>query len=79
VCLLALAVLSQAGTWVDLKNGIRFMRQVENVDDKGKAQKTTYFMESKAKDGNTVINDFVDQALEVRAGRPGESRRLAAA
>ena len=72
----SLCPLSQVGTWVDLKNGIRFMRQVENVDDKGKAQKTKYFLESKAKDGNTLINTFVDNALDVSRRRTADTSGL---
>jgi len=51
------------GTWVDLKNGIKFMRQQENLDDKQKNQKITYFLESSHKNGNAVIEEFVREAL----------------
>eukprot|EP00198_Chlamydomonas_reinhardtii_P011333 XP_001700670.1 ubiquinol:cytochrome c oxidoreductase biogenesis factor [Chlamydomonas reinhardtii] len=52
------------GQWVDLKNGIRFMRETENLDDKAKATKITYMLESKEKDGNERIEAFVADALE---------------
>lgn len=51
-------------TWVDLKNGIKFMRQQEDIEDKNnKNQKITYHLESTLKDGNKKIDDFVDEAL----------------
>ncbi|KAG2423696.1 hypothetical protein HXX76_015086 [Chlamydomonas incerta] len=53
------------GQWVDLKNGIRFMRESESLDDKAKATKITYMLESKEKDGNERIEVFVADALEV--------------
>ncbi|KAG2428239.1 hypothetical protein HYH02_014421 [Chlamydomonas schloesseri] len=52
------------GQWVDLKNGIRFMRESENLDDKAKATKITYMLESKEKNGNELIEAFVADALE---------------
>ncbi|KXZ51383.1 hypothetical protein GPECTOR_12g345 [Gonium pectorale] len=52
------------GQWVDLKNGIRFMVECENLDDKAKATKVRYTLESSEKDGNQLLTDFVEEALE---------------
>lgn len=40
------------------------MRETENLDDKAKATKITYMLESKEKDGNERIEAFVADALE---------------
>ena len=41
-------VVPPLGAWVDLKNGIKFMRQQEEMDDKAKKVKTTYFLKADA-------------------------------
>jgi len=57
------------GEWIDLKNGIKFMRQQESLDDKNKNFKTTYYLEAKNKkdaaDGIRIIEKFVEEALEL--------------
>ncbi|KAG2490394.1 hypothetical protein HYH03_011194 [Edaphochlamys debaryana] len=53
------------GQWIDLKNGVRFMREQENLDDKMKNMKVTYILESSEKDGNERISNFVEESLEI--------------
>ncbi|GFR45482.1 hypothetical protein Agub_g6826, partial [Astrephomene gubernaculifera] len=53
------------GTWVELKNGIRFMRDAENLDDKLKNTRITYSLECSQPDGSERIAAFVEHALEV--------------
>ncbi|PNH06751.1 putative mitochondrial chaperone bcs1 [Tetrabaena socialis] len=55
----------KVGQWVDLKNGIRFIRSSIVLDDKAKVTKITYTLESKEKDGNERIANFVVEALEL--------------
>lgn len=54
-----------AGTWIELKSGIRFMRDEETLDDKAKATKITYTLDSGKADGSQLIDDFINEALEV--------------
>ena len=42
-------VVPPLGVWIDLKNGIKFMRQLEESDgDKSKKVKTTYYLQADA-------------------------------
>lgn len=73
-------VIPPLGTWIDLKNGIEFMRNEEETDDKGKRTKKTYFLKATEKSGKKygpaqkkerdeaavkLIEDFIDEALEL--------------
>ncbi|MEW5302337.1 MAG: hypothetical protein WDW36_005136 [Sanguina aurantia] len=58
-------VVPKPGVWIDMPDGIRFMRQNEAVDDKGTNIKCTFFLESRAKEGHLTIDAFVNDALEV--------------
>ncbi|PNH06743.1 putative mitochondrial chaperone bcs1 [Tetrabaena socialis] len=42
-----------------------FIRESENLDDKAKVTKVIYILESKEKDGNERISNFVSEALEI--------------
>ena len=43
-------VVPPLGIWIDLKNGIKFMRQLEEGEgEKSKKVKTTYFLQADAK------------------------------
>eukprot|EP00798_Chlamydomonas_sp_ICE-L_P024504 gene24504-10102_t len=53
------------GTWVDMKNGVKFMRNEEKTDDKGKCVKTVFTLESMDKKGIDQIENFVEEALEL--------------
>ncbi|EFJ51652.1 hypothetical protein VOLCADRAFT_116304 [Volvox carteri f. nagariensis] len=58
-------LMPKPGQWVALKNGIRFMLNTENLDDKQKTTKVRYHLESREKDGNKRITTFLQEALEV--------------
>lgn len=45
---LCAAGLLLLGVWIDLKNGIKFMRQQEETEEKKKNVKTTYFLQAQA-------------------------------
>lgn len=69
-------VVPQLGVWVDLKNGIKFMRQMEESDGEGKKRTSkviTYFLraegddpstEDKVKDGNSSLKKKKKKTLE---------------